>query len=79
MDNVVLEAKVRSIGNSVGIILPKALLAKLMLEKGDSVFLVETETGSFEITPYSQEIKDTLETARAVVKRYRNAFKKLAE
>ncbi|CAN5880098.1 hypothetical protein BH24DEI2_BH24DEI2_07940 [soil metagenome] len=79
MSETTIETKVRAIGNSTGIILPSKVLEKLALEKGDKVFMVETKKGSFEITPYSKDVADTLEVANDIVKRYRNAFKELAK
>ncbi len=43
--------KLVQIGNSVGVILPKEVLARLKLEKGESVFLTDTPDG-VAITPY---------------------------
>jgi putative addiction module antidote len=37
--------KVTAIGNSVGIVLPKELLARLRVKKGDSLYVVETPSG----------------------------------
>ena len=79
MSETTIETKVRAIGNSTGIILPSEVLEKLALAKGDKVFLVETKKGSFEITPYSEDVAATLEVAKDIVKRYRNAFKELAK
>ena len=79
MSKATVETKLRAIGNSTGIILPSEVLEKLALDKGDKVFLVETKKGSFEITPYSQEVEETMEVAKDIVKRYRNAFKELAK
>lgn len=79
MSKVVAETKLRAVGNSTGIILPNDVLNKLALEKGDKLFIVETEKGSFEITPYDQEVKDTVETAKDIIRRYRNTFKELSK
>lgn len=70
--------KIIAIGNSVGIILPKETLVKLNLKKGDTVYLNERQTG-FEVTPYDEEFATKMEIADNVVRRYRDAFKKLAE
>lgn len=79
MSETTIETKVRAIGNSTGIILPSEVLEKLALGKGDRVFLVETRKGSFEITPYSEEVAETLTVAKDIVRRYRNTFKELAK
>ncbi len=70
--------KIIAIGNSVGIILPRETLARLNLKKGDTVYLNE-KLNSFEVTPYDEEFASKMEIADSVVRRYRDAFKKLAE
>ena len=71
-------AKIIAIGNSAGIILPKETLARLNIEKGDTVYLNENQTG-FQISPYDEEFGAKMEVADSVIRRYRDAFKKLAE
>ncbi len=71
-------AKIISIGNSAGIILPKKTLARLNVGKGDTLYLNETPTG-FQISPYDREFDAKLEVAERVIRRYRDAFEKLAE
>jgi putative addiction module antidote len=71
-------AKIISVGNSAGIILPKEILARLNVSKGDTIYLNETPTG-FQISPYDQEFDAKLEVAERVIRRYRDALKKLAE
>lgn len=70
--------KVIAIGNSVGIILPKEALARLNVEKGDTLYIAESSQG-FQITPYDEEFGAKMEVADQIVRRYRDAFKKLAE
>jgi putative addiction module antidote len=71
-------AKIIAIGNSAGIILPKETLARLNVQKGDTVFLNDTQAG-FQVTPYDEEFGAKMEVADRIVRRYRDAFKKLAE
>jgi putative addiction module antidote len=71
-------AKIIAIGNSAGIILPKETLARLNVEKGDTVYLNENQAG-FQISPYDEEFGAKMEVADRVIRRYRDAFKKLAE
>ncbi len=70
--------KVIAIGNSAGIILPKETLARLNVQKGDTLYLQETPTG-FQVSPYDEEFGAKMEVAGRVIRRYRDAFKKLAE
>jgi putative addiction module antidote len=71
-------AKVIAIGNSSGIILPKETLARLNVQKGDTLYLNETPAG-FQVSPYDEEFGAKMEVADRVIRRYRDAFKRLAE
>jgi len=70
--------KIIAIGNSAGIILPKETLARLNVAKGDTVYVTENQSG-FQVTPYDEEFGAKMEIADSIVRRYRDAFKKLAE
>lgn len=73
-----LKAKLTTIGNSTGVILPKEALAKLRAEKGDDVFLIETPSG-YEITTYDPDFERQMELGKQVMRRYRNALRELAK
>lgn len=73
-----LKAKITTVGNSTGMVLPKEALAKLHVAKGDQVFLVETPNG-FEITAYDPEFERQMELGKQVMRRYRNALRELAK
>lgn len=70
--------KLTQIGNSVGLILPKEVLARLKLEKGDTVFVTETPEG-VAITPYDPQFADQMDAARAVMKKRRAVLHELAK
>jgi putative addiction module antidote len=70
--------KITTIGNSSGIILPKEILEKLRVEKGDSLYAVETPNG-IELTPYNPEFAEQIEIAEQVMREDRDALRKLAE
>ena len=70
--------KLTQIGNSVGVILPKEMLARLKLEKGDTVFVTESTSG-IHLTPYSPEFEAQMTAARDVMKRRRNVLRELAK
>ena len=59
--------KLTQIGNSVGLILPKEVLARLKLEKGDTVYVTETPEG-VAVTPYDPQFADQMCAARAIMK-----------
>jgi putative addiction module antidote len=70
--------KVTTIGNSVGIILPKDILAKLRVEKGDRVHVTETPNG-IELVPFDPVLARQMEVAHKVMRKHRDVLKKLAE
>ena len=70
--------KLTSIGNSTGVVLPKELLSRLKLEKGDVLYLTETPDG-FRITPYDPAFEDQMKAAREIMKKRRDAWRTLAK
>lgn len=70
--------KLTKIGTSTGTILPKEMLARMKVEKGDTLFAIETKEG-YLITPYDPDIVDQLDAGRKFMKEYRDTFKVLAE
>ncbi len=70
--------KVTTVGNSVGIVLPKELLERLRIEKGDVLHVAETPNG-VELTPYEKEFAQQMEVAEGVMRKRRNVLRKLAE
>jgi putative addiction module antidote len=70
--------KLTQIGNSVGVILPKEILARLKLEKGDTVFVTETP-GGLSLNAYSEDFETQMQAARDVMKRRRAVLHELAK
>lgn len=70
--------KLTSIGNSVGVILPKEILAKLRVDKGDMLYATETPEG-IQLTPYNAEFARQMEIAERIMREDRDVLKKLAE
>jgi putative addiction module antidote len=70
--------KLTQIGNSVGVILPKEVLARLKLEKGDTVFLTEAANG-VTLTPYDPSLDEQLKLGREFMREYRDTFHQLAK
>lgn len=71
--------QVRKIGNSIGLILPKELAARLNLKEGDKLFPVEKSDGALVLTPYDPDFEKAMEVARRGMKRYHNALAELAK
>jgi len=76
---MVLELKLRKVGNSVGVVLPKEALARLNADEGDAVYLTETTDGGFRITTSNPEFARKLKVAENLSRRYRHALKELAK
>lgn len=70
--------KLTQVGNSVGMILPKELLIRLRVEKGDTVYVTETPDGVL-LTPYDPSIADQVAAGRQFMRDYRDAFHELAK
>lgn len=70
--------KLTTIGTSTGLVIPKEMLSRLKVEKGDSLFAVETPDG-YLLTPYDPAIEEQLEAGRRFMKEYRDTFRELAK
>ncbi|HEX5392962.1 MAG TPA: AbrB/MazE/SpoVT family DNA-binding domain-containing protein [Rhodocyclaceae bacterium] len=70
--------KLTQIGNSVGVILPKEVLARLKLEKGDNLFITETPDG-YAITPHDPAFESQMAAARDIMKKRRAVLRELAK
>ena len=70
--------KLTQIGNSVGVILPKEVLARLKLEKGDTVFVTDAANGVM-LTPYSASFEQQMTAAKRIMKKRRNVLHELAK
>ncbi len=70
--------KLTQIGNSVGVILPKEILARLKLEKGDTVFVTDSPDG-VRITPHDPDFETQMEAARKIMKKRRAVLRELAK
>jgi putative addiction module antidote len=70
--------KLTQIGNSVGVILPKEVLAKLKVEKGDTLFITEATNG-VTLTPYDPDVDAQISAGREFMHEYRDTFHQLAK
>jgi putative addiction module antidote len=70
---------IKKIGNSVGLILPKELLARLKLKEGDKFHIVEQTERGIKLTPYDPKHAEAMEIARRSFRKYADTYKALAE
>jgi putative addiction module antidote len=73
-----MKLKITTIGNSAGIILPKELMARLRLEKGDELYALETPDG-IRLTVYDPTLAEQMEVAERVMRERRALLHKLAQ
>jgi len=76
---MVLEIKLRKIGNSVGVILPKEALTQLKAQEGDTVCVTEAPGDCLRITRSSPEVTHQMDMAQDIIHRYRNTLRELAK
>jgi len=73
-----MKLKITAIGNSAGVILPRELLARLRVGKGDALYAVEVP-GGIKITPFDPDFAAQMEVAEQVMREDRDVLRKLAE
>jgi putative addiction module antidote len=71
--------QIRKIGNSVGLILPKELLARLRLKEGDQLHVIEQPERGIKLTPYDPKHAEAMRIAREVMDEYQDTFRALAK
>ena len=74
-----LELKVRRIGNSLGVVLPKEAVTRLKADEGDRLFLIEGAGGAYQLTAYDPAFEKKMKKAEDIVRRYRNTLHVLAK
>lgn len=70
--------KITTIGNSVGIVLPREVLSKLKVAKGDTLYILDTPDG-VELTPFDQSFAEEMEVAKRIMRENRDVLRRLAE
>jgi putative addiction module antidote len=70
--------KLTQVGNSVGAIFPKEVLARLNLEKGDELYLTDSPDG-LRLTVHNPEFEAQMKLAREIMKKRRAVLRELAK
>jgi len=70
--------KITTIGNSAGIVLPKEVLNRLHVEKGDVLYITDAPDG-VRLSPYNDAFAQKLDALEQVMRDNRDVLKKLAE
>ena len=74
-----IELKLRKVGNSLGVVLPKEALARLKVEEGQSLYLTDAPDGSYRVTGESPDFAEKMAIVESLSRRYRNALRELAK
>ena len=74
----VKQTVIRAVGNSAGVTIPREMLDRYAIAKGDTVALRETEEGIL-ITPFDPDFADVMDTAQKISKQYRNTLRELSK
>ena len=77
IDDAVLQ--IRKIGNSLGLILSKELLARFKLQEGDQLHVVEQTERGIKLTPYNPKHTKAMAIARRSFRTYADTYKELAK
>lgn len=70
--------KVTTVGNSAGVVLPKEILQRLRVDKGDVLYVLETPNG-VELTAYNPEFAAQMDVAEQVMREDRDVLRRLGE
>jgi putative addiction module antidote len=73
-----VKLKVTTVGSSIGVVLPKEALARLKVEKGDSLYLTDAPEG-FRLTPYNPDFERQMKLGTKAMREWRDVLKALAK
>jgi putative addiction module antidote len=73
-----MKLKLRPVGTSTGVLLPKEMLVRLKVKKDDMLFAIETSEG-YLLTPYDPEVERQMTKGREFMAKYRDTFRALAK
>ena len=73
-----MKIKLRKVGNSVAMIVPKDVRQKMGVKEDDAVYLTETPDG-YHLSPYDPEFSKQMELAREIQSKHRDALRELAK
>lgn len=74
-----VELKVRKFGNSLGVVLPKEVINRLQTGDGEKLFLIESPSGDYRLTPYDPAFEKQMEKIEDIMSRYRNTLRALSK
>ena len=73
-----MKLKITTVGNSAGVVLPRELLARLRVDKGDTLYATETPDG-IKLTPHDPTFEAQMDVAERIMRERRSLLRKLAD
>jgi putative addiction module antidote len=73
-----LALKIRKIGNSLGIVLPKEALSRLKVAEGGTVYMTDSKDGAFRLTALNEKFPDQMKEAERIMREDRDVLHELA-
>ena len=74
-----MKIEIKKIGNSDGLLLPRELMQRLDLKRGQQLQIVELAGGGFQALPYDPDFERTMEIAHDLMDKYRDTLAALAK
>jgi putative addiction module antidote len=74
-----LSFKVTTVGASAGVILTKEAMARLKVQKGDTIYLTEAPDGGYRLTPYNPDFERQMARAEQIMHDDRDILRALAK
>ena len=74
-----VELKVRKFGNSLGVILPREVVARLNTAVGQRLYLTQAPDGSYRLAPFDPDFEHKMAKAGDIIRRYPNTLRALAK
>ena len=74
-----MKIEIKKIGNSDGLILPRELMQRLDLKRGQQLHVTELPGGGLQLLPYDPDFEKTVEIADEIMDEYRDTLATLAK
>ena len=74
-----MKVEIKKIGNSDGVILPRELMQRLDLKRGQQLHITELAGGGFQALPYDPDFEKTMDLAEEIMDEYRDTLAALAK
>lgn len=74
-----MKIEIKRIGNSDGLILPRELMQRFDLKRGQQLHITELAGGGFQVLPYDPDFDETMQVVDEIIDEYRDTLAALAK